>query len=256
VIGGHAVGQRVRTAGVLRHIAADGAGALAGGIGRVEIALRWTASVISRFTTPGSTTARSFSRSISRMRFMRAKPTMRRPRAGWRRRSAGAGAAAHDGHAVFAVILTMAATSSVLRGKTTISGGPCRRCRRIRRAPGLRAVERSGDRGRTRSGDRHDPRSETIEGDSGRESSDVYDHRLLNREVATFEKHRAYGRKYRHRYLEPRRVAIDDHRRARLYSVRVHETKRVVRSSTGAENDRHLSAEVRFCATHRLHRRS
>ena len=40
VVGGYAVGQRMRTAGVLRHIAADGAGALAGGIGRVEIALR------------------------------------------------------------------------------------------------------------------------------------------------------------------------------------------------------------------------
>ena len=40
VIGGDAVGQRVRAAGVLRHVAADGAGALAGGIGRVEITVR------------------------------------------------------------------------------------------------------------------------------------------------------------------------------------------------------------------------
>ena len=38
MIGGDAIRQRVRTAGVLRHVAADGAGALAGGIGRVEIA--------------------------------------------------------------------------------------------------------------------------------------------------------------------------------------------------------------------------
>ncbi len=40
VIGGDAVRQRVRPAGVLRHVAADGAGLLAGGIGRVEIAHR------------------------------------------------------------------------------------------------------------------------------------------------------------------------------------------------------------------------
>ncbi len=39
VIGGDAVGQRVRPARVLRHIAADGAGLLAGGIGRVEISV-------------------------------------------------------------------------------------------------------------------------------------------------------------------------------------------------------------------------
>ena len=38
VIGGDAVGQGVRSAGVFGDIAADGAGALAGGIGRVEIA--------------------------------------------------------------------------------------------------------------------------------------------------------------------------------------------------------------------------
>ena len=40
VVGSHAVGQRVRTAGVLGHIAAHGAGALAGGIGSVEITVR------------------------------------------------------------------------------------------------------------------------------------------------------------------------------------------------------------------------
>src|SRR5262249_1039423 len=40
VIGGDAVGQRMRTAGVLRDIAADGAGALARRIRRVEVALR------------------------------------------------------------------------------------------------------------------------------------------------------------------------------------------------------------------------
>ena len=39
VIGGDAVRQGVRTAGVLRHVAADGAGLLAGGIGRVEISI-------------------------------------------------------------------------------------------------------------------------------------------------------------------------------------------------------------------------
>ena len=38
VIGGDAVGQGVRAAGVFRDVAADGAGALAGGVGRVEIA--------------------------------------------------------------------------------------------------------------------------------------------------------------------------------------------------------------------------
>ena len=38
VIGGDAVGQRVRAAGVFGDIAADGAGALAGGVGRVEVA--------------------------------------------------------------------------------------------------------------------------------------------------------------------------------------------------------------------------
>ena len=37
VVGGDAVGERVRPAGVLRHVAANGAGALAGRIGRVEI---------------------------------------------------------------------------------------------------------------------------------------------------------------------------------------------------------------------------
>ena len=39
VIGGDAVGQRVRAAGVFGDVAADGAGALAGGIGRVEVAV-------------------------------------------------------------------------------------------------------------------------------------------------------------------------------------------------------------------------
>ena len=53
MIGGDAVGQRVRPAGVLRDVAADRAGALAGRIGRVEITVRCTASVISRLTTPG-----------------------------------------------------------------------------------------------------------------------------------------------------------------------------------------------------------
>src|SRR6516225_11682535 len=38
MIGGDAVGQRVRAAGVLGHVASDGAGALAGRIGRIEIA--------------------------------------------------------------------------------------------------------------------------------------------------------------------------------------------------------------------------
>ena len=38
VIGRHAVGQGVGTAGVLGHVAANGAGALAGGVGRIEVA--------------------------------------------------------------------------------------------------------------------------------------------------------------------------------------------------------------------------
>ena len=41
VIGGDAVGQGVRAAGVFRDVAADGAGALAGRIGRVEVAVRF-----------------------------------------------------------------------------------------------------------------------------------------------------------------------------------------------------------------------
>ena len=38
MIGGHAIGQSVRTAGILGDVAADGAGALAGWIGRVKVA--------------------------------------------------------------------------------------------------------------------------------------------------------------------------------------------------------------------------
>ena len=38
MIGRDAIGQRVRTAGVFGNVAADSAGALAGGIGRVEVA--------------------------------------------------------------------------------------------------------------------------------------------------------------------------------------------------------------------------
>ncbi len=36
VIGGHAVGERMRPAGIIGHVTADGAGRLAAGIGRVE----------------------------------------------------------------------------------------------------------------------------------------------------------------------------------------------------------------------------
>ena len=39
MIGRHSICQRVRTAGIFRHIAADGARSLAGWIGRVEVAL-------------------------------------------------------------------------------------------------------------------------------------------------------------------------------------------------------------------------
>ena len=39
VIGRHPVGERVRTAGILRDVAADGAGALAGRIRRIEVSL-------------------------------------------------------------------------------------------------------------------------------------------------------------------------------------------------------------------------
>ena len=40
MIGGHTVGQSVRPAGIFRNISANGAGTLAGRIGRVEIAAR------------------------------------------------------------------------------------------------------------------------------------------------------------------------------------------------------------------------
>src|SRR5579863_2102112 len=40
MVGGHPVGQGVRSAGVFRDVAADGAGALAGRIGRIKITVR------------------------------------------------------------------------------------------------------------------------------------------------------------------------------------------------------------------------
>ena len=39
VVGGNSIGQGVGTAGILRHVAADRAGLLAGGVGRVIITL-------------------------------------------------------------------------------------------------------------------------------------------------------------------------------------------------------------------------
>ena len=102
VIGRDTVGERVRPAGVLGDVAADRARALAGRIGRIEIPCACTASVTSRLTTPGCTTARSFSISISRIRFMRAK---RDHHAAGARNGAsaqtGARAASDDRHAVF-----------------------------------------------------------------------------------------------------------------------------------------------------------
>ena len=75
VVGGHAVFQAMHAAGILRDVAADGAGDLRGRIGRVVEALMRDGVLNARLVTPGSTTATRLSKSISRMRLNLAMPS-------------------------------------------------------------------------------------------------------------------------------------------------------------------------------------
>ena len=126
VIGGDAVGERVRAAGIFSDVAADGAGFLAGGIGsEVQAGMFDGASEIEIDDAWLHDRALIFDVE-SRMRFMRVK-AMHEPAAARERAAGESGscAAADDGHVMCcAASATMRETSSVLRGKTTTSGRP------------------------------------------------------------------------------------------------------------------------------------
>ena len=123
MIGGDAVGQRVRSAGILRHVAADGAGALAGGIGRVEVAAALDRQRDVEIDDAGLYHRPLVFESISRMRFMRAKAIMMPPSRGMAPPERPVPAPRPtNGTLDSCGDATIAATSSVVRGKTTISG--------------------------------------------------------------------------------------------------------------------------------------
>ena len=73
--------------------------------------------------TPGSTVIRGLGRSMSRMRFMRARP-MTMPTFGGERAAAeaGAGAARDEGDVCFAQMRTIACTCSAVRGQDDGAG--------------------------------------------------------------------------------------------------------------------------------------
>ena len=71
VVGGEAVLEAVRAAGVLGHVAADRADDLARRVGRVEVVRARPRVETSRLVTPGSTTTRWFGRSTSITRRIR-----------------------------------------------------------------------------------------------------------------------------------------------------------------------------------------
>ena len=113
VIGRDAVGQRVRPAGVFGHVAADGAGALAGGVGRVEVLLLLHRQrdieihharlappcARSPGRSPGSVHAREGDRSAASTRNGAAAQS-------------GAGAAAHEGHSRARALISRSPTTS------------------------------------------------------------------------------------------------------------------------------------------------
>src|SRR5579885_3410742 len=71
MVGGDAVLERVRSAGVLRDIAADRARLLRGRIGSIEEAIVFHRVGDVQVTTPLSTSTRRFGRSIATIRFIR-----------------------------------------------------------------------------------------------------------------------------------------------------------------------------------------
>ena len=102
VVGGEAVLQAVRAAGVLRDVAADRADLLARRVGRVVVAVRLRPPcVTSRLMTPGWTTARWSSGSTSRISRI-CEVTTSTPSACGQRAAGqpGAGAAGDERHAV------------------------------------------------------------------------------------------------------------------------------------------------------------
>jgi hypothetical protein len=122
VVQRQAVLQAVHAAGVFGHVAADGAGDLAAGVGRVVQAVGAAASLMARLRTPHCTVAVRASGSSLTMRLNLASdsvtPSVRHGAAA----QAGAGAARHHRHLQPWQAFSTAATWASVSGSATASG--------------------------------------------------------------------------------------------------------------------------------------